>query len=87
MTAAPDVLASVTSWQNKKHSTTRKTCHAPSELKLKKRKEQGNIRKADKPDVERSLLIGPQRPGARAHAVVHHLLPQVVDFGLKTSIF
>ena len=43
--------------------------------------------KEQQPDVEWSLLIGSQGSRARAHAVVHHLLPQVVNFGLKTSIF
>lgn len=49
-------------------------------------KVQGNLVN-DKPDIERPLLIGSQGSWARAHAVVHHLLPQVMDFGLKTSIF
>lgn len=46
-----------------------------------------NVQRNDKPDIERSLLIGSQGSRAGAHAVVHHLLPQVVDFGLETSIF
>lgn len=42
--------------------------------------------KKDQPHIKRSLLIGPQRPWPRAHAVVHHLFPQVMDFGLKTPV-
>lgn len=40
----------------------------------------------NQPHIERSLLIGSQGSRARAHAVVHHLLPQVMDFGLKTPV-
>lgn len=42
--------------------------------------------KKDQPHIERSLLIGSQGSWPRAHTVVHHLLPQVMDFGLKTPI-
>lgn len=41
---------------------------------------------ARSPDVERPLLAGPQGAGARADAAVHHLLPQVVDLGLKAAV-
>lgn len=39
------------------------------------------------PDVEGAFLTGAEGAGARAHAAVHHLLPQVVDLGLKTTVF
>ncbi len=39
------------------------------------------------PDVEGAFLTGAEGAGARTHAAVHHLLPQVVDLGLKTTVF
>lgn len=42
--------------------------------------------KTAQPDVEGPLLIGSQGSRPRAHTVVHHLLPQVVDFGLETAV-
>lgn len=38
------------------------------------------------PDIQGAFLIGSQGPGPGAHAVVHHLLSQVMDFGLKSSV-
>lgn len=38
------------------------------------------------PDVEGAFLTGAQGAWSWAHAAVHHLLPQVVDLGLKATI-
>lgn len=38
------------------------------------------------PDIERSLLAGPQRSRAWADAAVHHLLAQVVDLCLEAAV-
>lgn len=38
------------------------------------------------PDIEGAFLTGAQGAWSRAHAAVHHLLPQVVDLGLKATI-
>lgn len=39
------------------------------------------------PDVEGAFLTGAQGARSWAHAAVHHLLPQVVDLGLKAAVF
>lgn len=39
------------------------------------------------PDVKRAFLTGAEGARARTHAAVHHLLPQVVDLGLKATVF
>lgn len=38
------------------------------------------------PDIEGAFLTGAQGARSRAHAAVHHLLPQVVDLGLKAAV-
>lgn len=38
------------------------------------------------PDIKGAFLTGAQGAWSWAHAAVHHLLPQIVDFGLKATI-
>lgn len=38
------------------------------------------------PDIQGPLLISPQGARPRTHAVIHHLLTQVMDFCLKPSV-